>query len=120
MVSHMMAVSDYGKFVMDLYQEDFYLSDVGIICRVCHVGIFAVFAYIMIWIRSFTLTLPEEYYYLKYYLWFLLITSLTSETVYPYGYLISTVFALYIFFRIELVCNASTLIIPIDLVLTDL
>ena len=34
-------------------------------------------------------------YYLKYYLWYLLITSLTWYSVYHYSYLISTVFVLY-------------------------
>ena len=77
-------ISDYGKFV-------------GIISVYIMFGILAIIAYILIWINSFTFSLPNEYYYLKYYLWFLLITSLTSYNVYSYNYLVSTVFVLYIY-----------------------
>ena len=90
-------ISDYGKFVEDLYNLNFFLSDVGIIAMYVMFGILSVIAYILIWVRSFTLSVPEEYHYLKYYLWFLLATSLTSDHVYSYDYLISTVFVLYIY-----------------------
>ena len=90
-------ISEYGKFVEDLKQVGFYLSDVGIISVYTMFGILAIIAYILIWIKSLTLPLPKKYYYLKYYLWFLFITSLTSDNVYSYNYLISTVFTLYIY-----------------------
>ena len=90
-------ISDYGKFVETLKKKVFYMSDVGIISVYIMFGILAIIAYILIWIKSFTLSLPSEYYYLKYYLWFLLITSLTSYNVYSYNYLVSTVFVLYIY-----------------------
>ena len=90
-------ISDYGKFVEILKKKVFYMSDVGIISVYIMFGILAIIAYILIWINSFTFSLPNEYYYLKYYLWFLLITSLTSYNVYSYNYLVSTVFVLYIY-----------------------
>jgi hypothetical protein len=90
-------ISYYGKFVEDLKLEGFYLSDVGIFAVYAMFGILAIIAYVLIWIKSLTLPLPKEYYYLKYYLWFLFITSLTSDNVYSYNYLISTVFTLYIY-----------------------
>lgn len=90
--------SYYGQFVADLTQtRKFYLADVGLIAMYAMFGVLAIFAYILIWVRSVTLPLPREYYYLKYYLWFLLVTSLTSLSVYHPHYLISTVFALYIY-----------------------
>lgn len=95
-------VSNYGIFVQDLKSQGFYLEDVGIIAVYAMFGILAVIGFILIWFRSFQIPLPEEYYYLKYYLWFLLATSLTSDNVYSYDYLISTVFVLYIYHFIYL------------------
>ena len=89
--------SNYGTFVQDLEREGIYMGDVGIIGIYAMFGILPIIAYILIWIKSFTLQLPKEYYYAKYYLWLLLITSLTSDSVYHYNFLISSVFALYIY-----------------------
>lgn len=89
--------SYYGHFVANLQEEGIYFSDVGIIAMYAMFGVLSVFAYILIWIKSFTLPISKELYYVKYYLWFLLITSFTSFTVYDSGYLIATVFAIYIY-----------------------
>ncbi|WP_147294324.1 hypothetical protein [Pontibacter diazotrophicus] len=91
-------ISDYGIFVEILaHEQEYYLSDVGIIAVYAMFGIISILGYIIIWIKSFTIPLPKEYYYLKYYLWFLLFTSFTWFTVYHYHYMISTVFVLYIY-----------------------
>ncbi len=90
-------VSRYGKYVTALYKEDLFMEDIGLVGVFTMFGILAVVGYIMIWVKSFQLALPSEYYYVKYYLWFLLITCLTSDTVYSAYYLITTVFALYIY-----------------------
>ncbi len=55
--------------------------------------------FIIIWIKSFFISLPPEYEYAKYYLWYILFTSFTWYSVYHYHYLISTVFALYVFHK---------------------
>lgn len=89
--------STYALFVANLQQDGFYLSDVGMIAMYVMFGILPVLAFILIWIRSFTIQVPKEFYYVKYYLWYLLITCLTSNSVYDTDYLISTVFALYIY-----------------------
>jgi hypothetical protein len=90
--------SVYGNFVITLQQErGYYLTDIGIIAGYVMFGIIFVWSYILIWYKSFTIPLPKEYYYLKYYLWFLLITCMTSLSVYHPHYLISTVFVLYIY-----------------------
>jgi hypothetical protein len=73
------------------------LSDIGIISFYALFGVFGVIAYIIIWIKSFTLKIPDQYRYAKYYLWFLLITCLTSDYTYSINSLIANVFALYIF-----------------------
>lgn len=90
-------ISSYGKYVYNLYDKGFFMEDVGIIGMYAMFGTLAVLGYIIIWVKSFTLKLPNEYYYVKYYLWFLLLTCLTSDFVYHPYYLISTIFTLYIF-----------------------
>jgi len=88
----------YGKTIERLeMQNGFYLEDVGIIAFYAMFGIVAITGFIFIWYKSFALNVPKEYYYAKYYLWFLLFTCLTTFYVYHYHYLIATVFALYIY-----------------------
>lgn len=95
------AESDYGLFTEMLSTNQYYyLSDVGIIAVYAMFGIGAILGFIIIWVKSFTIPLPKEYYYLKYYLWFLLLTSLTWYSTYHYHYLIMTVLVLYMYQRI--------------------
>ncbi|MCZ2442773.1 MAG: hypothetical protein LC101_03235 [Flavobacteriales bacterium] len=90
--------SSYGRFEQRLADNHgYYLSDVGIIAVYVMFGIIAILGYLLIWIKSFTISLPPKFLYLKYYLWFLLLTSLTWYSVYHYSFLISTVLALYIY-----------------------
>jgi len=91
-------ISFYGKFNSKLADErGYYLSDVGIIAVYAMFGIFAIIGFVIIWGKSFLIPLPPQYQYAKYYLWYILFTSFTWYSVYHYHYLISTVFALYIF-----------------------
>lgn len=89
--------SNYFNLIYQLYQKSFALEDLGLIAIYSMFGIIAVLGYVLIFIKSFTIKLPDRYYYLKYYLWFLIITSLTSYNIYHYNYLIATVFVLYIY-----------------------
>ena len=90
--------SDYGNFDYKLQTTfGFYLSDVGIIGFYAMFGLLAVVGYIMIFIKSFTVNVPREFYYLKYYLWYLLATCLTSDSVFSYYNLMATVLVLYIY-----------------------
>ena len=88
--------SAFNKYT-DLYRNyyGFYLSDVGLVAIYAMFGIFAVLGYLLIWLKSFTIKLPEQYHYLKYYLWFLLFTCLTSDTSFGASNLIVTVLVLY-------------------------
>lgn len=91
-------VSNYGLYTDSLnLNHDFFLSDVGIIAVYAMFGIPAIIAYILIWVKSFTIPLPKEYQYLKYYLWFILLTSFTWYSTYHYHYLIVTVIVLYMY-----------------------
>lgn len=94
--------SVYGTVTSRLIDKGIYLEDVGIIGLYSQVGIFAIIAWILIWYRTFTVRLPKEYYYCKYYLWMILFTSLTSGSIYTVSYAISTALVLFIFNQVEL------------------
>jgi hypothetical protein len=91
-------MSRYGKFVEQLAdRQGYFLSDVGIIAVYAMFGIFAVIGFILIWVKTITVPIPEKYQYAKYFLWYLFITSLTGASLYFYHYLIATIFSLYVF-----------------------
>jgi hypothetical protein len=91
----------YGRPVINLQQElSFHLSDVGLTAVYAMYGIIGVLGFILIWIKSFTIPLPKNYYYLKYYLWLLLITCLTSDYIYNYNFLITNVLVLYCYHNV--------------------
>lgn len=90
--------SEYGLLIKSLAdRQGYFLSDVGIIAVYVMFGVLAVISYFLIWIKSFTVPLPEPYQYLKYYLWYLLFTSLTSFTLYMHHYMIATVIVVYLY-----------------------
>ncbi|MDN3686554.1 hypothetical protein [Cyclobacterium jeungdonense] len=93
-------ISSYGKFMERLSNtHEYFLSDVGIIAVYAMFGVFAIAGFGLMWYKSFVLTVPKKHQYVKYYLWYLLFTSLTWYSVYHYHYVIATIFALYIYHR---------------------
>lgn len=94
--------STYGTVTYRLIDKGIYLEDVGIIGLYSQAGIFAIIAWIIIWYKTITVTIPKEYYYCKYYLWMILFTSLTSGSIYTVSYAISTALVLFIFNQVEL------------------
>lgn len=90
--------SEYGDKIKNLEDnEGYYIVDVGLIGMYSLFGIGVIIAYIMIWFLSFKIKLPQNYYYLKYYLWFLLLTSFTSDYLYEYNFLVFNVIVIYIY-----------------------
>jgi hypothetical protein len=89
-------ISNYGRYTI-LMQENygFYIADVGLIGFYAMFGILPVIAYVIIFVKGFRSSLPDEQIYLKYYLFFLLITSLTSDYTYSINFLITNVFVFY-------------------------
>jgi hypothetical protein len=100
----------YGRFVITKLQSKklFFYTDVGIIAVYALFGIFAVIGYIIIFIKSFTVPLPPEYLYLKYYIWFLMITMFTSHNLFHYYFIFTTIIVLYMYHRINELTNLST------------
>lgn len=94
--------SVYGIVTSRLVNKGIFLEDIGIIGLYSQVGVLAVIAWLLIWYKSFTIKIPKEYYYCKYYLWMMLFTSLTSGSIYNISYAISTTLVLFIFNQAEL------------------
>lgn len=88
--------SGYGKFITILEDNyGFYLSDVGIIGMYVMFGILPIIAYVIIFYKGLTLYVPHEYHYLKYYLFYILATCLTSDSVYSISFMMTNVFVMY-------------------------
>jgi hypothetical protein len=103
-------VSNFGLYVDSLgVSHEYFLSDVGIIAVYVMFGVLAIIAYLLIFIKSFIIPLPEKFQYLKYYFWFILLTSLTWYTTYHYHYLIITVYVLYMYQAVYLEQEESKL-----------
>jgi hypothetical protein len=91
----------YGQFERNLWQQGIFLADVGLVAFYALFGIAAVIAYVMLWFRSFRIKVPAAFYHLQYYMAFLLGTSLTSNYIYSYSFIVTTVLVLYCFTRIQ-------------------
>ena len=85
----------YSEFYQDYY--GYYLSDVGLIAVYVMFGVFAVLGYLLIWVKSLSMKLPQKYFYLKYYMSFLIFTCLTSDTIYSTSDLVTTILVVYSF-----------------------
>jgi hypothetical protein len=98
--------SEYGKFVSNTLQDEYYyyLADVGLIGLNAMFGVLSLIGYILIWVNSFKLKLPPKFQYLKYYLWFLLLTSLTSSALFDSDFSIFTIIVVYLY---QIVLNMS-------------
>lgn len=90
-------VSDYGSYYEYLNTKFYYMGDVGIIGFYAMFGLIGVISILLIFYKSFTIRLPERFYYVKYYIWYLLITSLTSDAIFHFYYLGATAIALFIY-----------------------
>jgi hypothetical protein len=88
--------SNYGKTLIALGDRyGYFLTDVGLVEVYIAFGIFAILGYVLIFYKSFTIPVPPDYYYLKYYLWMIMLTCLTSDFLISYYFLITTVLVLY-------------------------
>ncbi|MFD2203302.1 hypothetical protein [Shivajiella indica] len=89
--------SNYGKAMSKLTGQGYFLEDIGIIGLYTQAGVFAVLAWLIIFYKSFTIPIPKEYMYCKYYIWMILVTSLTSGSIFNIHFTISSVLVLYIY-----------------------
>jgi hypothetical protein len=89
--------SRYGQFLKYLNQKGLYIPDVGIIGIYAYFGVIPIIAWIIIGYKIFTYQIPNKYIYVKYYFFYIFFGALVGSTFYHVHYLITTIFALYIF-----------------------
>ena len=83
--------------------EHYYMEDLGLLKGYVLFGVLFVFGYVLIFIKSFTIKIPDNKLYLKYYIWMILILSLTTRanTNAGFGAVMVTVLYLYEFANME-------------------
>ena len=102
--------SKYGRTLIILNETyGYYLTDVGLVEVYITFGVFAILGYVLIFFKSLKISIPSDFYYLKYYLWFILFTCLTSDFLISYNFLITTVFVLYCYQRLYEIDKVNTM-----------
>ncbi|WP_148562452.1 hypothetical protein [Spirosoma radiotolerans] len=86
-----------GREELKLQTVGYYLSDIGLVGLYAMCGIIPVLAYFIIFYKSFKVKVPKPFYYLKYYIWMVMFTSLTSDSVYADKFLIANIFVVYLY-----------------------
>jgi hypothetical protein len=85
----------YGLYQIMLVKKGFYYTDIGLVSFYIFFGVFALIALLILYLRCFTIKVPKNYMYLKYYVFYLIVTALTSDSCFNYNYLITNVFVFY-------------------------
>lgn len=96
--------SSYGKKILSINEnENYYLEDLGLLKGYILFGILFVIGYILIFIKSFTVKIPYNKLYLKYYIWMVLILSFTTRanTNAGFGVVLVTILYLFEFAKLE-------------------
>jgi hypothetical protein len=85
----------YGLYQIMLVKKSFYYTDVGLVSFYIFFGIFAIVALLILYFKCLTIKVPKNYMYLKYYIFYLIVTALASDSCFNYNYLITNVFVFY-------------------------
>ncbi|MFZ4456096.1 MAG: hypothetical protein ACOYOT_07745 [Bacteroidales bacterium] len=92
------ATSEYGKKIESLKDNEMYfIDDLGIIGGYTLFGILFVVGYIYLFYLSIKIPLPYEKMYLKYYIWAMIIMSLTTRALHNGGFVVTTAIVLYLY-----------------------
>lgn len=89
--------SSYMRYNFYLETElGFYQSDVGYIGLYSKFGLMAIIAYLILIYRTFKLSIPDEYLYCKYFLYFIFLISIIISAPFSASFIPSICFASYI------------------------
>lgn len=89
--------SMYGQYIWKLQiEKGLYASDIGYIGLYSQYGILAILAYLIIIFRTIKVSVPEEYLFCKYFLYFIFIISIIISSTFSTDFIISILLALYI------------------------
>ena len=89
--------AEYGQLMKQLAQKGLFIPDIGILGIYAYYGILPIIAWAMIGYKVYNYKIPERYLYLKYYFFYVYFSAITGSSFYHIHYLITTIFALYIF-----------------------
>lgn len=89
--------SEYGQLMKQLAQKGLFIPDIGILGIYAYFGIIPIIAWALIGYKVYVYKIPEKYIYLKYYFFYVFFSAITGSSFYHIHYLITTIFALYIF-----------------------
>jgi hypothetical protein len=89
--------SDYGQLMKQLAEKGLFIPDIGIFGIYAYFGILPIIGWCLIGYKVYTYRLPPKYIYLKYYFFYIYFGAITGGTFYHIHYMITTIFALYIF-----------------------
>lgn len=88
--------SRYGQYVSMLEDNySYYLTDVGVVGMYAMFGILPLIAYLIIFLRGMTMRVPPEFQYLKYYLFYIMATCLTSDSIFSISFMMTNIFVFY-------------------------
>lgn len=88
--------SKYGQYVSMLEDNyGYYLTDVGVVGMYAMFGILPLVAYLMIFFKGMTMQVPQEFQYLKYYLFYIMATCFTSDSIFSISFMMTNIFVFY-------------------------
>jgi hypothetical protein len=85
----------YGLYRSKLEHKGFFDTDIGLVSFYIFFGIFALIAIVFLYFKSLFFDIPKDYMYLKYYVFYLIASALTSDSSFNYDCLITNVFVFY-------------------------
>ncbi len=89
--------TSYSSFTTNLTEDEgFYQSDVGYIGLYSKFGILAIIAYIILIYKTFKISTTNKYMYVKYFLYFIFISSIIIDAPFNTNYIPAICFAFYI------------------------
>jgi hypothetical protein len=95
--------SNYLRYNYYLKEElGFYQSDVGYIGLYSKFGLLAILAYLLLIYRTLKISIPDEYLYCKYFLYFVFLISIIIDAPFNTSFIPSIVLAIYILYANDL------------------
>jgi hypothetical protein len=95
--------SNYSRYSYYLENElGFFQSDIGYIGLYSKFGILAILGYLILIFRTYKISVPSEYLYCKYYLYFIFLISVIIDAPFNNSFIPSIVLAIYVLHSKEL------------------
>jgi hypothetical protein len=95
--------NNYADYMNRLEEEfNYYQSDIGYIGLYSKFGILAIIAYLMLIYRTYKISIPEEYAYCKYFLYFVFLISIIIDAPFNTSFIPAIVLALYVLYSNDL------------------